>query len=107
MASFRSAKLSDIVQIRKIENEYYMGFGISGTFQKADILQKLVEYVIKKVKSGGCEAIIWLTGSKSKHDKIETEILRVNGFEKKETVKHWEAYPNYFVDDHCLWIKEL
>jgi len=51
--------------------------------------------------------VIWLTGSKNKHDKIEAKLLLGNAFKKKETVKHWEAYPNYFVDDHYIWIKEI
>ena len=169
MIGFRRAHVNDILQIQKIEDEYYEGFrcpeetlkswikqlsenfilaeenkkvlgfiffeyineikaipfvhelehkangkyvyisevGILDEFCNSDILQNLFEKAMKKSKDNGCKLIIWLTGSKSKHDKIEANILLNNGFRKKENAKHWEAYPNFFVDDHYIWTKNL
>jgi len=86
---------------------YISEVGISKRSEDSDILQRLFEKVIEKSKNDGCKMIIWLTGFKSKHDKIETNILLNNGFAKKENVKYWEAYPNFFVDDHYLWTKKI
>ncbi|VVB61064.1 Acetyltransferase (GNAT) family protein [uncultured archaeon] len=86
---------------------YISEIGIVDEFRGSDILHKLLDRVIEKSKNDGCKAIIWLTGSKSKHDKIEANILRSNKFTRKKNIKHWEAYPNYFVDDHYIWIKDL
>lgn len=105
-------KLKNIPFVHKLEHKsngkyvYISEVGISDEFQNSDILQKLFDKLIKKSKKDGCKMVIWLTGSKSKHDKIESKILLNNNFRKKENVKHWEVYPNYFVDDHHIWIKE-
>jgi N-acetylglutamate synthase-like GNAT family acetyltransferase len=169
MSTFRPAKLQDIMQIQKIEKEYYEGLscpkeilkswieklpknfivaeengriaafifferlnkikampfvhnvahspkgeyvyiseiGISGKSKDCGLLQELLEKAIEKSKRDKCKAIIWVTGSKSKHDKIEMSILRNNGFVKKENAKRWEAYPGHFVGDHHIWIKKL
>ena len=86
---------------------YISEVGILDEFQHLVVLQKLFDKLTEKTKKDGCKAVIWLTGSKSKHDKLESKILLNNGFKKKENVKHWEAYPNYFVNDHYIWIKSL
>ena len=72
-----------------------------------NILQKLFNKVLEKSKRDKCKKIIWLTGLKSKHDKIESRLLSKNKFAKKEKVKHWEAYPNHFVNDHFIWVKKV
>ena len=86
---------------------YISEVGILDEFQNSDILQKLLDKIIEKSKKDGCKMVIWLTGSKRKHDKIESKILLANGFIKKQNVKHWEAYRGYFVDDHYIWTKEI
>jgi N-acetylglutamate synthase-like GNAT family acetyltransferase len=86
---------------------YISEIGILDEFHDSDVLQKLLDRLIKKSKKDGCETVIWLTGSKKKHDKIEQKILLNNGFVKKENIKNWEVYPDYFVDDHYIWIKEI
>ena len=48
-----------------------------------------------------------ITGTKSKHDKIESKILLNNKFVKGENVKNWEAYPDHFIDDHYIWTKDI
>ncbi len=49
---------------------YISEIGISDGFRNSDVLQKLLDKVIEKSKSDGCKAVIWLTGSENKHDKI-------------------------------------
>lgn len=106
-------KVKAIPFVHKLEHKikgkyvYISEVGILDEFQNSDILQKLFGKLIEKSKNDGCEMVIWLTGSKSKHNKIESKILLNNNFAKKENVKHWEAYPNYFVDDHHIWIKKI
>lgn len=107
------AKISAVPFIHKLEHNlkgkyvYISEIGILNKFRNSDILQKLFDKLFEKSKKDGCNAIIWLTGSKSKHDNIELSILQKNGFEKGENVKHWEAYPCHFLDDHYLWIKPI
>lgn len=84
---------------------YISDIGICDT--KNGVGQKLFEVVLKKARANNCEMIIWVTGEKRKHDKIEREILFQNGFSEKEKISHWEAYPGHFVDDHSIWIKKL
>ncbi len=86
---------------------YISEIGFLDKFQDSDIPQKLFNKLIGKSKKDGCKMLVWLTGSKSKHDKTESGILLDNHFTKKQNVKHWEAYHNYFVDDHYIWTKEI
>jgi len=86
---------------------YISEVGISNDSQNSDILQKLFIKLLEKSKKDNCKAVIWLTGSKAKHDKIESQMLINNNFIKKQNIKNWEAYPNHFVNDHYLWIKEI
>lgn len=73
----------------------------------ADLMQTLFRKVVKKAKQDGVKFAVWLTGGKSKHDKIELEVLKREGFERKEQVQNWEAYPSHFVSDHWVWMKKL
>jgi len=72
-----------------------------------DILQELFDRIIIKAKKNKIRKIVWLTGQKKKHDKIERELLLKNDFRKIKHVENWEAYPNYFVSDHWLWEKSI
>lgn len=71
------------------------------------ILQKLYIALINEAKKNKCKKIIWLTGRKKKHDKIEIGLLSQNGFIKNKNIKRWEAYPNCFVSDHWIWEKQI
>lgn len=72
-----------------------------------NVVPALFQKVMDTAKQKNCEAIIWLTGVKSNHDKIEQGFLKSSGFEKFKDVKDWECAPNYFIDDHSLWVKKL
>ncbi len=67
----------------------------------------LFNEVLKVARENNCEAIIWLTGEKANHDKIEQGFLKANGFEKFKFVEEWECAPGRFIHDHSLWLKEL
>lgn len=71
------------------------------------LMQKLFDFMLKIVKEKGCIAVVWVTGGKSKHDKLELKIIKNNGFVKKENVAGWECYPGRFVGDHWVYVKEL
>jgi len=86
---------------------YVSEIGVLDEFQDSDVLQRLFDKMAEKSGFHHCKAIIWLTGEKGKHDRIEKLLLIRNGFRKKENVKRWEAFPGFFVDDHWLWSKEL
>ncbi len=86
---------------------YVSDVGIDDEFKNTDVLQKLFDKLIEKSKNDGCKTVVWLTGSKSAHDRIESKFLEKNGFTKHENVKRWEAYPGLFVDDHFIWTKEI
>jgi N-acetylglutamate synthase-like GNAT family acetyltransferase len=72
-----------------------------------EVLQQLFERMIEKAKKDGCEKVIWLTGQKHKHDKIETNILIKNKFIKLKQISKWEAFPDHYVSDHWLYKKVL
>jgi hypothetical protein len=74
---------------------------------KDEINPDLFKEALKAVRENNCEGIIWLTGVKSNHDRIEQAFLKSNGFEKYKDVENWECSPNYFINDHSLWIKDL
>lgn len=86
---------------------YISEIGILDEYRNTDALQQLFDKLIEKSKRDNCEKIIWLTGQKQKHDKIETNLLLKNNFTKTKNIKNWEAYPDHFVDDHWLWEKQL
>jgi hypothetical protein len=75
--------------------------------ESGEMVSVLFAEVLKSAKKNDCEGIVWLTGIKLNHDKIEKAFLKSNGFEKYKDVKNWECSPNYFIDDHSLWIKNL
>ena len=38
---------------------------------------------------------------------MELEVLRREGFKRKQQIQSWEAYPEHFVSDHWIWAKEI
>lgn len=86
---------------------YVSDVGISDKYANTEVLQKLFDKLVEKARKDGCKMLIWLTGSKNKHDEIESNILAKNGFSKKNNIKSWEAHPNFFVDDHYIWTKPI
>jgi len=67
----------------------------------------LFKEVLKVAKENNCEAIVWLTGEKSNHDKVEQGFLKANSFKIFKQVENWECAPEYFVHDHSLWLKKI
>jgi len=72
-----------------------------------DRIPLLFSEVLRVAKANNYEAVIWLTGEKSNHDKIEQSFLKSNGFKISKRVENWECAPGYFVHDHSLWLKKL
>ena len=72
-----------------------------------DRISILFNKVLEVAEENNCEAIVWLTGEKGSHDKIEQDFLKTNGFKITKKVDNWECAPGYFVHDHSLWLKEL
>jgi len=72
-----------------------------------DRVPVLFNQVLKAVKENNCEAIIWLTGEKSNHDRIEQEFIKTNGFKMFKPVENWEYAPGQFIHDHSLWLKKI
>ena len=98
--------------VHKLEGQkgayaYVSEVGVLDEFQDSDVLQRLFEKMAGKSGFHHCKAIVWLTGSKSRHDRLEKMLLLKNGFRKKENASHWEAFPGFFVDDHWIWAKEI
>lgn len=85
---------------------YVTEIGISDKMG-VDLMKDLFKKVVDKAREDKVKFAIWLTGGKGKHDKKELEVLKREGFKKKELVKNWEAYPGFFVSDHSLWIKNI
>lgn len=97
-----------IHKIKKCKDDKYVYISeVSVKKESSNILQKLFNKVLKKAKEDKCQKIIWLTGKKKNHDKIEKKLILKNGFKKIRDVKNWEAYPNYFVPDHSLWGRDV
>lgn len=71
------------------------------------LMQTLFREAADKARQDGVKFAVWLTGERSKHDKMELEVLEREGFKRKEQVKNWEAYPGYFVSDHQIWVKKI
>jgi hypothetical protein len=86
---------------------YVSDIGILNEFKNSDVLQKLFSELIKRSKKDKCKSIIWITGTKLSHDKIESKLLFNNNFVKEDKIMNWEAYPNHFVNDHYIWTREL
>jgi N-acetylglutamate synthase-like GNAT family acetyltransferase len=72
-----------------------------------DVLQELFSKVLESAQQRSVKSILWLTGEKSKHDRIEQKFLKSNNFVKKERVENWEYAPGYFISDHSIWELEL
>jgi hypothetical protein len=70
-----------------------------------EVLQELFSKILEVGKESKVKAILWLTGEKAKHDKIEQKFLKSNGFKLKQHVDKWECAPSHFIDDHNIWIK--
>jgi len=88
------------------KGEYAYGSEIGVVNNNLKLMQKLFDFMLKIIKGKDCKAVIWVTGGKSRHDKLELEIIKNNGFLKKENVLKWECYPGKFVDDHWIYAKE-
>lgn len=71
------------------------------------LMQELFDFMLKVVKEKGCIAVVWVTGGKSKHDKLELKIIKNNNFVKKGNIVNWECYPGRFVSDHWIYVKEI
>lgn len=82
---------------------YVSEVGVLDKYLESDILQTLFDSMKRKATLDDCHGIVWLTGSKRKHDQAEQSILAGNSFIKHERVKDWEAYPNHHVNDHYIW----
>ena len=72
-----------------------------------DRVSLLFSRVLEVAKENNCEGIIWLTGEKANHDKIEQGFLKTNSFKVFKPVENWEAAPGYFLQDHSLWLMKL
>jgi N-acetylglutamate synthase-like GNAT family acetyltransferase len=72
-----------------------------------DVLSELLSKVLEVAREHNVKAVLWLTGERAKHDKIEQRFISSNGFELKQRVKKWECAPNHFLSDHNIWIKPL
>ncbi|MFA5349095.1 MAG: GNAT family N-acetyltransferase [Candidatus Paceibacterota bacterium] len=72
-----------------------------------DAMSLLFGKVLETSREKHCKAIIWLTGEKSNHDKLEKAFLSTNNFAIFKKVDNWECAPNYFIHDHSLWINKL
>lgn len=86
---------------------YVSEIGVLEKFRNSCILQRLVGRLVEKSKSDGCKAIAWLTGSKARHDMLESGLMLEYGFRRLKRIKGWEAFPDRFVDDHCIWTREI
>jgi len=170
---FRQARVEDVEQIQKVENEYYDGFfipdktleswirtlpenfiiaeeddeiigciffeylrkvkaipyvhditkthvpdgkyayiseiAIKEKYKTTDVIQKLFDMMLEKYKKDKIKGIICLTGPPDRigHDLTENQLINANGFVRKNRIKKWEAWPNFFVDDHWIWVKTI
>lgn len=72
-----------------------------------ELMQRLFEQMLKAVQKDKIKQIIWITGGKRKHDKLETKIVKENGFIRRDRIKRWEYLPGKFTDSHWVWVKKL
>jgi N-acetylglutamate synthase-like GNAT family acetyltransferase len=94
-----------IHEIAHQKNGKYAYVSEVGILKNENALQSLVERMMGKAQNDGCKKILWLTGSKSRHDQCELKILQKFGFQKVKIINRWECYPQHFVSDHWLWEK--
>ncbi|MBM3304077.1 MAG: GNAT family N-acetyltransferase [Candidatus Aenigmarchaeota archaeon] len=99
--------------VHKLEHDpegkfvYVSEVGVLDEFRGSDVLQRLFDRMVQPAEARGRSAVVWVTGEKGKHDRTEKMLLLANGFKKRENVKHWEAFPGFFVDDHWIWVKGI
>jgi hypothetical protein len=86
---------------------YISEVGVLDKYADYKILDRLYDEMFTRIKKDKRRFIIWLTGEKMKHDKIEKNLLIFKGFVKKDNIKHWECFPETFVDDHYIWLKKI
>jgi len=86
---------------------YISEVGVLNKYLESNILQALFGSMKRKAILDDRQGIIWLTGSKRKHDQAEQSILAANSFVKQEQIKDWEAYPNHHVNDHHIWYLDI
>jgi len=84
---------------------YVSEMGILDKYARSNVLEQLFKDLIEKNRDK--KGVIWVTGGKSKHDRVELKILKKFSFKRLKKILKWEAYPNYFVSDHWLWFKNL
>lgn len=70
-------------------------------------LPALFSKVMEAARKRGAKAVLWLTGEKANHDRIEQRFLKKSGFKLDQRVERWECSPGYFIGDHNIWIKRL
>jgi len=99
--------IHDPIKNRRGDCVYVSEIGVLDKYKDSEVLQELFEEMVEKARLDGCKKIIWLTGEKSKHDKIELAILTKNRFFKGKPVQNWECYPGKFVDDHVVYERAL
>lgn len=75
--------------------------------ESENILPALFSKVLETAREHGVKAVLWLTGEKAKHDRVEQRFLKANGFELEQNIKKWECAPGIFLSDHSIWIKRL
>jgi len=83
---------------------YISEVGILNKYIDTNILELLFKELLKRNKRK--KGVVWVTGSKSKHDKVELGFKKLD-FKKIKKVEKWEAYPNHFVKDHWIWFKKI
>jgi len=84
---------------------YISEIGILNGYKKTQILEKLFQELLSRMRDE--KGIIWVTGSKSKHDKFELKLIKRYKFKRLKRITRWEVYPNHFVNDHWVWSKKL
>ena len=96
-----------IHQLQKKSGKYlYVSeIGILDRYIKTDAFSQLFLKMLDRNK--GKKGIIWITGGKSKHDKIELKLIRRLGFKRLKKINKWEVCPGYFISDHHLWFKKF
>jgi len=84
---------------------YASEIGILNKYTRTNLLNDLFKKLLKQNKEK--KGVVWVTGGKSKHDKVELRLLKKEGFKRLKRIARWEAYPNYFVNNHWIWFKRL
>ncbi len=84
---------------------YASEVGILNKYTRTNLLDDLFKELLKQ--NEGKKGVVWVTGGKSKHDKVELRILKKECFKRLKRIARWEACPNHFVNDHWIWFKKL